>query len=467
MLTVTRRASAGRRGVSRRNFLQIGLLGPLGMAWPAATRTAQAAPSSSVPSFGRAKRCILVFLNGGPSQLDLWDMKPHAPAEVRGELSPIATNVSGIQVSELLPQMARHADKYKIVRTVTHDAPVHTTAVYTMLTGTYHLTPAVDQTRATPQDAPHLGSVYSLARGRQRRGLPFVSLPTLFRAAPVEGVWPGQTAGFLGHRYDPLVLEGDKQTAKFRFPEIELPGEMTAERLQNRRGLLAHFDQLRREGFDERSAQGKNAVYQQAWSLLDSPALRRAADLEQEPPHVRQRYGNHLFGQGLLLARRLIEADVPLVTVYWIDPTPAGAGGGEYDSHGRIYWHMRNRLLPPSDRALSALFADLWERGLQDDTLVVVMSEFGRTPKINKDAGRDHWPSAQSILLAGAGVSGGTIHGATDKWAANPVADPVTPPNLAQSIFHLLGVPAHLEAPDAQGRLLRVNEGQVDHKLIS
>jgi hypothetical protein len=173
-----------------------------------------------------------------------------------------------------------------------------------------------------------------------------------------------------------------------------------------------------------------------------------------------------LFGQGLLLARRLAEAGVSFVTVYWIDPTPPGPGGGEFDSHGRIYAHMRERLLPPTDRALSALLEDLWDRGLHQDTLVVVMSEFGRAPRLNKDAGRDHWAEAQSILLAGAGISGGTVYGATDKHAAYPISDPVSPPDLGQTILHLLGVPADLELHDPQGRPIRASQGTVIDRLI-
>ena len=207
--------------------------------------------------------------------------------------------------------------------------------------------------------------------------------------------------------------------------------------------------------------------YQQSWSLLDSTAVRHAVDLDRESSAVRDRYGKHLFGQGLLLARRLVEANVPLVTLYWIDPTPPGPGGGEFDSHGRIYHHMRDRLLPPTDQGLSALVTDLWDRGLHHDTLLVVFSEFGRTPTINKDAGRDHWPFAQSILLAGAGISGGTVYGATDRRGAYPAADPVTPPDLGQTLLHLLGVPAELMLQDSQGRPIRASQGAVNRDMIA
>ena len=418
-------------------------------------------------TFGRAKRCILVYLSGGPSQLDTWDMKPDATAAVRGELHPIHTNVPGIHVSELLPRMAKIADRYKIVRSVTHDASMHTTGMYTMLTGTFHATPNVDQTQIKPADHPHLGSVYSRWRGWRGATPPFIALPTLFRAPPVEGVWPGQTAGFLGRRFDPLVIEGEKRTAHFCAPEVELPTAMTTARLVRRQELLEQISAARPSWDSMRAATVWDDVYRQGWSLLGSAVVRRAVDLDRESSAVRERYGRHLFGQGLLLARRLIEANVPLVTVYWIDPTPPGPGGGEFDSHGRIYHHMRERLLPPTDQGLSALVTDLWDRGLQDDTLVVVFSEFGRSPAINKDAGRDHWPSAQSILLAGAGIAGGTIYGATDKQGGYPAADPVTPPDLGQTLLHLLGVPADLEIQDQQGRPFRASRGVVNHGLIA
>jgi len=470
MLTIWRTADQQRR-LSRRRLLQAGLAAPLYVSPLLNVLSSQ--PSMAMAPvancFGRAKRCLLVFLNGGPSQLDTFDMKPDAPAEIRGELHSIPTNVSGLRVSELLPKMAMLADRYKVVRSVTHTASVHTTGVYTMLTGTYHRTPTVDQIRIEPQDHPHLGAVYAASQNSVSAAPPFVCLPTLFRAPPVEGIWPGQTAGFLGRKYDPFVIEGEKTSAHFSVPEIELPASMTAQRLADRRALLAKLDELARthERTRSRAEKNKEAIFEQAWTLLGSQRLHRAVDLQSEPASTHERYGRHLFGQGLLLARRLIEEGIPFVTVYWIDPEPPGEGGGEFDSHGQIYRHMRERLLPPTDQGLSALIADLFERGLSDDTLLVVMSEFGRTPYINKDAGRDHWPAVQSILLAGAGISGGTIYGASDRHAASVTADPVTPPDLGQTILHLMGVPADLLLRDPQGRPIAASQGRVLENLIA
>lgn len=445
--------------LERREFLRLGALGGMGLSLATLLR-AGAVRAATVPaSFGRAKRCILVFLNGGPSQLDLWDMKPDAPAEVRGELKPIATCVPGIQISELLPLLARGVDKFKIVRSVTHSCSVHTTGVYTMLTGTIHSTPTVDQTRALPEDHPHLGSILAKWRGADGRLPPFVTLPRLFEAPPVDGIWPGQNAGFLGRRYDPFIVEGNKATADFTAPGLALSGDVGVGRLEDRRTLLAQLNHRAHAAEAGGQLDELDTFYQQAFSLLTSTRAQAAFDLNRESHATRDRYGRHLFGQGLLLARRLIEAGVPLATVYWIDPTPPGPGGGEYDSHGRIFHHMRERLVPPTDRALSALFADLDQRGLMDDTLVVVMGEFGRTPRINKDAGRDHWPNVQSILLAGAGITGGSVFGASDRFAAEPSDSPVAPHDLAQTILHLLGVPEDLELSDAEGRPIRASRG--------
>jgi hypothetical protein len=431
-------------------------------------------------TFGRARRCLLVFLNGGPSQLDLWDMKPQAPADVRGELQSIDTAVAGLRLSELLPLTALHADKFKIVRSVTHEASVHTTAVYTMLTGTTHQTPTVDQLRITPQDHPHLGSIVSKCLAErdpippkpQAPGLkphlpPFVCLPSLFQAPPVDGIWPGQNAGFLGRRFDPLVIPGDKLSARFKLSSLELPSEVSIDRLSSRRMLLGELDRSPEGASSNPQVLTHDECSAQAFELLGASQLTRATELDREPDRVHERYGRHLFGQGVLLARRLIEAGLPLVTVYWNDPTPAGAGGGEYDSHGRIYYHMRNRLVPPTDRALAALLEDLADRGLLEDTLVVVMGEFGRTPRLNKDAGRDHWPQVQSILLAGAGISGGTIYGASDRIGAFPAADPLTPPDLGQTILHLLGVPADFVLHDQQGQAFAASRGRVIPGLMA
>jgi hypothetical protein len=393
-------------------------------------------------------------------------MKPDAPAEIRGEWRPVATSAPGVQISERLPHLARQADKFRIVRSVTHTDVEHTTSFSTMLTGTYHPRPGVVQPAALPTDAPHIGSVLATQRGWRRGVPPLVSLPALFQP-PGNGVWPGQKGGFLGRRFDPLVVQGDKATAHFAPLDLEPPIDVSAVRLEDRKSLLDRLDAFERSADRSSRLMESDACFQQAFLMATSKGVRAALDLGSEPPATRDRYGRHLFGQGLLLARRLSEAGVSLTSVCWVDPTPPGPGGGEFDSHGRIYTHMNDRLLPPTDQALAALIADLHERGLASETLVVVLAEFGRSPRINKDAGRDHWPWAQSILLAGAGIAGGTVFGATDRRGAYPVADPVTPPDLAQSLFHLLGVPAELELRDSLGRPIRACQGTVLERLLS
>src|SRR5262245_26235099 len=285
----------------RRLFLKASLLWPAGLM-SAAPSQGWAGVRDHRPSFGKARRCIQVFLNGGPSQLDTWDMKPDAPAEIRGELKAISTNVEGIRVSELLPRMARLVERVRIVRSVTHTASVHTTGMYTMLTGSLHPTPTVDQTRGRPDDHPHVGSVAATSLGWRHGVPPFVCLPTLFRAPPVDGIWPGQTAGFLGRRRDPFAIEGDRRSARFASGELDLPSELTSRRLIGRRTLLALLGDV--PDTWPAPVRGWSELNEQAWSLMDSAAFQQALDLEREPPSLRDRYGRHLFGQGLLLARR-------------------------------------------------------------------------------------------------------------------------------------------------------------------
>ncbi len=450
---------------NRRRLLELGSLSGLGLMLPdwLRARSLAAAPTST---FGRAESCILVYLCGGPSQLDTWDPKPDAPSEVRGELRTIETHTPGVRFSELSPELAAQSDKFTLVRSVTHSDTEHTTSFSTMLSGTYHPRPGVVQPQALPSDHPHIGAIYASQRGWKNRMPPFVCLPTLFQP-PGNGIWPGQRGGFLGQKFDPMVVRGDKQTVEFRLPGVELAPDSPLERLSKRRELLSRLDAQTHEGESAAMVRPFVESYEKAFSLLESGRVRVACDLNRESTAMRERYGDHLFGQGLLLARRCAEAGVGLTTVYWIDPEPPGEGGGEFDSHGRIYHHMRNRLMPPVDRALAALFADLNERGLLDTTLVVVMSEFGRTPTVNAAAGRDHWPWTQSVLLAGAGIPGGRVYGATDRHAAYPTDDAVEPPDLAQTMLHLLGVRADIELRDPQGRPVPACRGRVVDELFA
>jgi len=469
MLTIRRPVRPGDNDVCRRDFLTVGGLSTLGLSLPSmlqAAPTATGGQELTAPGFGRAKQCLVVFLWGGPSQLDMWDMKPAAPKEIRGPLSPIATNVSGIQISELLPLTARLADRYKIVRSVMHHHNEHSAAVSTMATGTPYPKLTSDVVFATPDDHPHLGSIRAFWHGWQDGVPPFVQLPKVL-GPPNYQRWPGQNGGFLGRRFDPLLVDGDKTTARFRLPEIDLPADVSTRRLDLRRLLLDRLDRAFRIAESHPRLNDVDISYRQAFNLIRSPRISQAVDLQRESQATRDLYGPHLFGQGLLTSRRLLEAGVPLVTQYWIDPEPAGDGGGEYDSHGRIYHHYPKRLVPSTDKALAAMFVDFEQRGLLEDTLVVVMGEFGRTPKINAKAGRDHWAQCQSILLAGAGITGGSVLGSSDKIAAFPASHHVRSIDLAQTILHLLGVPPDLQLRDPEGRAIPACRGMVIPELFA
>jgi Protein of unknown function (DUF1501) len=409
---------------------------------------------------------MLVFLTGGPPQLDTFDTKPHAPAEVRGELKPISTTVPGIHVSELFPNLANQADKFCIVRSVSHSDTVHTSAGYTMLTGVKHplanARTAAD-IRATANDHPHIGSLLSKLRP-ERAGIPtFASLPEYIRDAGVND-YPGQDAGFLGKQFGPFQIHADTAKGTFPLPDIVLPPDISAERLADRSVLLNQLDHAAREVDARASAAGLDAFYRQAYSLIRSPTVREALTLDREPEAVRNAYGHHLFGQGCLLARRLLEAEVALVTVYWHYEGPDDSP--VWDTHWNNFPHLRTRLAPPADQAIARLIDDLANRSLLDDTLVLVMGEFGRTPKINRYGGRDHWPHVQSILIAGAGIRGGSVYGSSDKIAAHPADSPVSPADLAATILHLLGVPLDIELHDRTGRLTRVCDGSPIRGLI-
>jgi hypothetical protein len=447
--------------LSRRDFLTAGALGALCLS----SQTFGASTTGALPGFGRAKRCLLLFLTGGPPQHDTWDMKPKAPAEIRGEFKPIATSVPGTQICELFPQLAKLTDKYCIVRSVTHGDTVHTSAGYTMLTGVVHPkanSPSATSIQPTPDDFPHLGAV--LAKHRDSHSLvpTAVSLPEYIRDANVND-FPGQDAGFLGKAYTPLLVEAQDQ--KIRPPALVLPPDITAKRLDERnllRERLGHA--LLSLESETRAAKDMSIWQNRALSLLQSQQFRTAFEVDREPAALRESYGQHLFGKGCLLARRLLEAGVSLVTVYWHYEGPDDSP--VWDSHWNNFKHLRERLMPPTDQAFSALLMDLDRRGLLADTLVVCMGEFGRTPRINNMAGRDHWPHVQSIVLAGAGLPAGTTYGASDAQGAYPQNNPVSPADLTATILHLLGVPSDLTLHDRFGRPLGAYHGTPVSGLI-
>ena len=456
--------------MNRRALLRAGSLGMLGMTLPGLLRgrsLAQVAPATS-SSFGRAKSCILLCMWGGPAHQDTFDMKPDAPAEFRGEFKPIATNVPGIYICEHMPLLARRVDKLAIVRSMTHNNADHTTATHFVLTG--HPPPATPSRSA---ESPQVGAV--LARlGRGAGALPpFVSMrPDLRNDVPrfVEQS-QGQFAGWLGPRYDPFIIDHDPSRADYKVGEFLPLPEIAATRIASRRELLASLDcQLR--WHDERLA-AADEHRRRAFSLLNSAAGASAFDLTQEPAHVRERYGLNAHGQSVLQARRLVERGVPLVTVFW--PSDGIKNVSVYwDTHSRNFVDLKERLMPVADQAFSALLDDLADRGMLDETLIVWTGEFGRTPRVgqvNSDAGagadgRDHWPGCFTSVLAGGGVRGGQVYGASDRHAALPASDPVAPIDLISTVYHCLGVKESQTLPDVTGRPQFIRPGKCIDALL-
>jgi hypothetical protein len=446
--------------LSRRAALEAGWLGALSIGAAGVLRgRAAAGPADAGPGFGQAKRCILLFMWGGPSQIDTWDPKPDAPEEIRGEFRPIATSVPGTFVSEHFPRLAGLAHKYSIVRSLSHTDPAHLSSVHHLLTGAYAPKVNSDADPPSPNDFPTVGAVLSQRIGPQN-GLPAsVTTPWIVShpAAP-GGKAPGQHAGWLGRRYDPLLV-GDPNEAGFRVPGCVLPSDVPGERVASRRELL---EQLDAAGASGAPAEWSSFV-DHAIRLVSSPQAQTAFRLELEPLSVRERYGRNTHGQCVLLARRLIEAGVSLVTVNWHND-----GHNFWDTHGDNFRQLKDRLMPPADLAFSALIEDLEFRGLLDETLVVWVGEFGRRPQITKgNAGREHWPQCFSGVLAGGGVRGGLVYGASDRIAAHPSENPVSPGDLVATIYHALGVPRTATLYDRQNVPKRLYHGRVLDPLFA
>lgn len=445
-----------RLGVTRRSALRVGVLSALGLGLPGLLLgRARAAPDTPRGAgFGRARSCILIFQWGGPSQLDTWDPKPDAPEAVRGPFAAIATATPGVRISEHFPMLAQRTHRLAIIRSMTHDDPAHLSTAHRVLTG--HLAPRVnsDADGPSPNDWPHLGAI--LARCRPSTGaLPTaVTMPWVVAhpAAP-GGRAPGQNAGWLGKTYDPFRIEGDPNDPAFNVPGLDLPDGVTRGRFAGRRALLATRDPV--ATWSGRTATAWDRLQQKALDTLDSADVRGAFQIDREGPTTRDRYGRHIHGQCLLLARRLVEAGVGLVTVNWHDDHR-----NFWDTHGDNFNQLKDRLMPPADRGFAALLDDLAARGLLDETLVVWVGEFGRTPRITAaNAGREHWPRCYSAALAGGGVTGGQVHGASDKWAAYPTRDPVSPDDLGATILHALGVDPATTLTDPLGRPVSANSG--------
>ncbi len=455
-------------GLTRREWLRVGGLGAFGLSLSAlsASRRAAVGMVAQTGSFGRAKNCIILFLLGGPPQHETWDPKPEAPAEVRGEFRTIETATPGLHVCELMPLTARLTDRIAVLRAMSTRDNAHSSSGYWMLTGYPHQpTNAENATPGFPNDWPCVGAVVRYLRPDDGPLPAAVRLPEeIWNTGRI--VWPGQDGGFLGRRADPWLLTCDPNSPDFQVPELKLPDGLTLERLETRRTLFEQVNAGLRAVEQGGAAARWQMLNRQAFELLGSAEARRAFRLEEEPDKVRERYGRNRFGQSVLLARRLIEAGVSLVQVNWTRWEYDTSAAPAWDTHQKNAERLKTALMPPMDLAYSALLEDLTERGLLEETLVVWMGEFGRTPRINQAGGRDHWGNVFSVALAGGGVRGGVVHGASDRLGAEPVQGVVQPQDLSATIFHLLGHHPDTEIRDALDRPLVISRGRVLHELL-
>lgn len=438
-------------GFARRDFLKIGAAGLFGLSLPQLLQLE--ARASNRPNNGarrRATSVIMVWLAGGPATIDMWDLKPEASEGVRGEFRPIATSAPGVQISEHLPRMARVMDRCTVVRSLAHTIPSHGPATVFMTTGNKP-TPALQY--------PSLGSLVTRLMPAAQGVPPYVSFSELRNGS-------AGLAGYLGTAYNPFIVEGAGaarrgrgQAASLRVRGITLPTGFTLEQLENRDRLLQRFDSAFAE--TDRNADlvdGLDAFHRQALDILRSDSTRNAFDLDQEPESMRERYGMNSFGQGALAARRLVESGVRFVTI----------STGGWDTHNQTFVSHRTRLLPNLDQTLSALIADLDGRGMLDDTIVYCAGEFGRTPRVNPRAGRDHWARSMAVVLAGGGFHRGYAHGTTDREGMAPATEPCTPDDVAATIFNQMGIDPHQELMTPTGRPIQLfREGRVLPRLLA
>ncbi|HXT58853.1 MAG TPA: DUF1501 domain-containing protein [Pirellulales bacterium] len=442
-------------GVSRRDVLRFGGLAAIAAACPLAERklSAEGAAAPRAP----ARSCILVYLLGGPPHQDMWDLKPEAPAEIRGPFKPVATNVPGLEICEHLPRLAQMADKYAVVRSVSHPNNNHTPMIYYTLTGRHVRTPEVDNDVSPPLrgDHPHLGSVAARFKPAPPRLPGFIALPEVAVRSSDDNVRAatplrGGRAGFLGPQFDPFIINGDPRQPG-AIPDVVLPGDVSPARFERRQALLAAFESPK----PEVAGAAYGELRRMAVSMTGVAGEAELYDLRREPERVRQRYGPHRFGQSMLLSRRLAEAGVPMIAVHFNHMTKCDG----WDTHAKNFDACRDELLPLVDQGISALLADLDERGLLTSTVVACFGEFGRTPKINAAAGRDHWGHCSSALLAGGGIRGGQVVGSSDKQAAFPRSDPFDPVDLHATMFAVLGLPPERLIYDALGRPMTLSAG--------
>jgi hypothetical protein len=500
--------------ISRRHWLSSAAGGALGLSLGSLLQARAAGSESAINALGTSppiRACILVFYYGGPSHLETFDPKPDAPADVRGEFKPISTSVPGLQISEHLPKLSRWMHKAAIIRSMSHQARLHDSASIHVLTGRPLAGPDRELFSPLPQFYPSFGGAVAYMQRHADRVLPFAALPYEFHNVVTT---PAQGGGFLGAEFDPLRIEADPANLAYQVKMFQPADDLGIGRMAERRGLLETLDPRQSRGrLAPRDESGSIALREEissaasrdqlrsrserttaladrrlreqldrAFRLLSSEAIREAVDITREPLATREKYGlpklplplgpagngghngfaRELRGQNLLLARRLVEAGVPFVNVYDFKQQ-----GQNWDSHADNFGQHKDFLLPPADQALAALIEDLDQRGLLDTTLVVALGEFGRTPKINAQGGRDHWPDCYSVLLAGGGVTGGAVFGASDRIGAYPAVDPVTPGDLAATIYWRFGLDPAAEIHDHSGRPHRLAAGEPIKRLFT
>lgn len=424
--------------LNRRKVLTIGATGIAGLTLPRLLKANFARANNS--STAKADSCIVIFLNGGASHLDMWDMKPEAPAEIRGEFKPIASSVPGLMVSEHLPGLARVMHLGTLVRSMHHSVNnSHAAAVYTSLTG--HDRGEMGG-GAKPTDIPAIGSVLARYRPPAGTSVPFVSMPYITKEGAGGPPQPGFFGGIMGKTYDPMFVLRDPNSADFGLPELTYAGDVDGNRMGNRRNLIHSLGKT-----NTSKSQDLDAFQTKAFDLLASERTRTAFKIEQEPVKLRDAYGRNIYGQSVLLARRLIEAGSRLACISW-----APDANATWDTHGNNFKKLKGELLPQFDMAITSLVNDLTARGMLDRTLVAVLGDFGRTPKVNANAGRDHWNFCYSLMLFGGGFKKGLVYGASDRIGSHPSLNPLTPADIISTMYQCLGVSHELEILDRLSR---------------
>jgi hypothetical protein len=422
-------------GVTRRDFVKMGSLGLLGLTLPELLEMQAAA---AAPKPARAKAAIVLWMGGGPSHIDTFDPKPDAPQEWRGEFGAVSARGADFQVCEHLPKLAEVGSKFSVLRSVTHPEGAHERGTTYMLTG-YRQIPGFEY--------PGFGSVVAVEKGWQKNMPPYVAIP---------GVIGDAGPGYLGAEGSPFSA-GDPGAGNYQVRDIVLPGNVNEGRLARRREFVAAADSMVRTGKANDPITGLDNFYSRAYDLITSPTTRKAFDLNQEPAALRDRYGRNGMGQGCLLARRLIESGVRFVSI----------SRGGWDNHGGIFNALRRQRLPELDSAFSTLISDLGDRGMLEETVIIWMGEFGRTPKVNMTGGRDHWPKVQTVVMAGGGLKGGIGVGESNAKGEEPANRPVKPEDVSYTLFESLGIDPHKVFQTPTGRPIRIaNEGQTIRELI-